>query len=257
MTRLFTLIARIANRRTPAAALIALAAVGGSALALGAATPKPGFSVTASPDRQTVYPGDSASYTVALQRSGGFSGPVALAVTGLPSGASATFTPASVPSNGTSSSLTILTGDTSAPGNYKLSITGTGASGSSSQEVRLDVDKPAFTVSGNLATPLPLGGTGESLDLALSNPTNKPLTVSGITVALAATSVAACPTSQFSVAQIPASYAVTVPARSSQSLTQLGSRYLPRITWVDSRDQAQNSCLGAKLSFSYSATGQR
>jgi len=82
-----------------------------------------GFSVSASPASLTVQHGKSGSYTVTITRTGGFTGAVALSVTGQPSGVTATFNPAST--TGTTSTLTI-----SAQGNAQrvtqpLTITGT------------------------------------------------------------------------------------------------------------------------------------
>src|SRR5439155_23651451 len=51
------------------------------------------FSIAASPSIRTVTPGAATSYTLAIGLTGGFTGQVTLSVSGLPSGASATFTP--------------------------------------------------------------------------------------------------------------------------------------------------------------------
>jgi uncharacterized membrane protein len=216
----------------------------------------PDFSLSASPSNQTVLIGQSTSYTVSVQRLGGFSGPVALAVSGLPSGATATLNPNTIPASGTSSSLQLTTSGATPAGTYPLKITGTGYPGAHSATVSLDVDKPGFTIAGRLGSPLVLGGAGQALNLVITNPYNQPLTVSGIKVTVASTSTTACPASEFSVTQIPASYSLTIPRGSTRSLTQLGSAYLPRVVWLD-LPFPQNSCLGAQLSFNYSAAGQR
>jgi len=57
----------------------------------------PDFSINASPTSQSVGAGSSASYTLSLTSTGGYSGTVSLSVTsGLPSGATGTITPDSV-----------------------------------------------------------------------------------------------------------------------------------------------------------------
>src|SRR5205814_8238249 len=56
-------------------------------------TTPPDFRLSASPASLSVAPGGSTSYTVTITPTGGFSGPVSLSVSGLPSGASASFTP--------------------------------------------------------------------------------------------------------------------------------------------------------------------
>jgi hypothetical protein len=216
----------------------------------------PDFALTASPGTQAVLAGQSTTYTVSLQRTGGFTGPVDLAVSGLPTGAGATLTPSAIAANGSSSSLQVTTSGTTPVSTYALKITGTGAPAAHSATVSLDVDEPGFTISGSLTSPLTLGGTGQALNLVISNPHSQALTVSGLTVRVASTSTAACPASEFGVTQIPASYSLTIPRNSTRSLTQLGSAYLPRVVWLD-LPFPQNSCLGIHLSFSYSATGRR
>jgi hypothetical protein len=71
------------------------------------------FGVTASPASQTVLPGGSTTFNVTVDSSGGsFSSPVGLTVSGLPAGATGSFSPSSVTpgSAGASSTLTVQTG---------------------------------------------------------------------------------------------------------------------------------------------------
>ena len=71
----------------------------------GAAAVTPDFTIAATPATQTVAAGDTADYTVNVTPTGGFDSAVALAASGLPPGATVTFTPASVtPGSGTVSS---------------------------------------------------------------------------------------------------------------------------------------------------------
>ena len=81
----------------------------------------PDFSLSASPATQTIRPGGSASYTVTVTPSGGFTGNVALSVSALPAGTTATFNP---PSTSGTSTLTIQTSNNSKPGMVTLTITG-------------------------------------------------------------------------------------------------------------------------------------
>ena len=101
---------------------------GVGAFAFGSSGPPPAqdFSLGASPASQTVVPGGSATYTVNVGRTGGFSGSVALSATGLPAGASGSFVPASV--TGTSSTLTVSTTGSVAVGSYPFTIKGTSGS---------------------------------------------------------------------------------------------------------------------------------
>lgn len=54
------------------------------------------FQLAAAPSLQTVAPGAAADYSLRLTSSGGFTGQAALSISGLPAGASAVFTPATV-----------------------------------------------------------------------------------------------------------------------------------------------------------------
>jgi sugar lactone lactonase YvrE len=72
----------------------------------GAAAVTPDFSIAATPPTQTVGAGGTASYTVSITPSAGFDSAVALTATGLPPGATVTFTPASAtPGNAAASSM--------------------------------------------------------------------------------------------------------------------------------------------------------
>lgn len=103
----------------------------------------PDFSVTASPASQSVVQGGSTSYTVTVTPSGGFTGVVSLSVSGLPSGASGTFNPASLSSG--NSTLSVATAASTPAGTYPLTITGTGPGGTPvhSTSVTLVVSAPA------------------------------------------------------------------------------------------------------------------
>lgn len=87
------------------------------------------FTLSATPEIQAINAGSSAAYTVSTSVVSGFDAGVALSVSGLPSGASATFSPASITGAG-SSTLTITTTSATAAGDYNLTITGTSGSGS-------------------------------------------------------------------------------------------------------------------------------
>jgi hypothetical protein len=85
----------------------------------------PDFTIS-SPGSLTVASGSSGSTTVSTSVSGGFNSSVSLSVSGLPSGASATFTPTSIAAPGSGSSTLKITAGTAAAGTYNLTITGTG-----------------------------------------------------------------------------------------------------------------------------------
>jgi PKD repeat protein len=89
--------------------------------------PPPDFTISVSPAKQTVHQGGSTSYTVAITPSNGFTGQVTLSVSGLPSGASATFSVNPVNGSTTSSStLNISTTSNTQRGGRTLTITASG-----------------------------------------------------------------------------------------------------------------------------------
>jgi hypothetical protein len=85
--------------------------------------PPPDFGLSVSPASRTVWRGGSTSYTVSVSALGGFAGAVNLSVSGLPSGATATFTPSSVAAPG-SSKLTVRAGGRTPRGTFTVTVRG-------------------------------------------------------------------------------------------------------------------------------------
>jgi hypothetical protein len=112
--------------------------------------PTPDFAISATPSTQTVLPGGSTSYTVTVSALNGFAGSVGLSQSGLPSGAGASFAPATVNGSG-QSTLTVTTTSATPTGTFTITITGTSGTSSHSTTVALTVNPPPdFSVS---ATP--------------------------------------------------------------------------------------------------------
>ncbi len=84
------------------------------------------FSISANPTTVTVTTGGSGTSTISTTTTSGTAQTVSLSVSGLPSGATASFNPTSVTSGG-SSTLTLNSGS-AATGTYSLTVTGTGTS---------------------------------------------------------------------------------------------------------------------------------
>src|SRR5207245_2663615 len=82
----------------------------------------PDFSLSATPALRTVTQGGSATYTVNISPSGGFTGAVSLSAAGLPAGASASFSPN--PATG-SATMSVSTTATTSTGSFSATITGT------------------------------------------------------------------------------------------------------------------------------------
>ena len=92
----------------------------------GGGAPSPDFAVGLSASSVSSASGAVASATVSITASNGFAGAVALSVSGLPTGASAAFSPASVAGGSGSSSLALTPGS-AATGTYALTVSATGA----------------------------------------------------------------------------------------------------------------------------------
>ena len=87
-------------------------------------TPQSDFTLSASPSSVSTTPGGSVSYSVSVGSSGGFNGNVALSVSGLPGGATSTFTPSSSVVAPGSSTFSVTTSSSTSSGSYLLTITG-------------------------------------------------------------------------------------------------------------------------------------
>jgi len=99
------------------------------------------FSIVSTPASQTVTAGNGTTYTATVSAQNGFNGAVNLTVSGLPSGATASFNPTSVTGSG-SSTLTVSTTTSTAAGTYTLTLTGTSGSLTHSTTVSLTVNAP-------------------------------------------------------------------------------------------------------------------
>ncbi|MFE2925942.1 M28 family peptidase [Streptomyces goshikiensis] len=93
--------------------------------AVGGDTPAQDFSISASPAAGSANPGGSVTSTVNTATVSGAAQTVALSVSGAPAGVTATLSPSSVQSGG-SSTLTVQVGAGAAQGTYTLTVTGSG-----------------------------------------------------------------------------------------------------------------------------------
>jgi subtilisin family serine protease len=158
----------------------------------------PDFAVSASPSSATVHYTETATYPVAVGALNGFTGSIALTVTGYPTGSTVSYSPSSVAAPG-NSTLTVKTSTTTPNGTYTLTITGT----SSSRVVRttkvtLTVIAPDFAVSTSPSATIQQGQSGVypvAVDALNGFTGNISLTVtgypSGATVSYLPSSVAA------------------------------------------------------------------
>ena len=84
----------------------------------------PDFSISSTPSTRTILPGGATSYSATVTAGTGFTGAVNFTATGLPSGAIASFSPASIAGAG-STTLTVSTTTATPAGSYPFTITAT------------------------------------------------------------------------------------------------------------------------------------
>jgi hypothetical protein len=111
-------------------------------------TANPDFALSATPVTASVVQGSSASYTVSVGALNGFSGAVTLSVSGLPTGATSSFSPGAI-GGGASSTLIISTAAITPANNSTLTITGTSGTLTHTTAVTLAVS-PAAGSGGNV-----------------------------------------------------------------------------------------------------------
>jgi cell division septation protein DedD len=88
-------------------------------------SPTPNYSISISPSSVSVpRTGGTATYTLTITRTGGFSSPVTFTISGLPSGTTPTFTPN--PASGNTSTLRITVSASTRRGTYPFTVTGKG-----------------------------------------------------------------------------------------------------------------------------------
>ncbi|MEO3820572.1 S8 family serine peptidase [Plantactinospora sp. B24E8] len=131
-------------------------------------TPADDFALAATPASGTVTAGGTVSTTITGTVTRGSTQPVSLVATGLPDGVTATFRPATISSDGTTT-LTISTGPETMAGDYTVTVIGTGTGATRPTLFRLRVDGVPgcvaangtdTTLSGNWAAEVPITISG-------------------------------------------------------------------------------------------------
>jgi hypothetical protein len=123
------------------------------------------FAISSSPSALTIARGGSGTSTITTTLSGSFNSAVALTASGLPAGATASFSPASIAAPGAgSSTLTISVGSTTAVGTYSVTVNGSGGSLTRATAIDLTVTGG----SGGTTTQQLLGNPG--FENGLANP---------------------------------------------------------------------------------------
>jgi hypothetical protein len=97
------------------------------------------FALSASPVAQTVTVGASTAYQITVSPTGGFNQNVALSISSLPAGASASFTPSTITGGSGSSTLVITTSSVTPACCYRVTVNGTAGSASNALTLPLQV----------------------------------------------------------------------------------------------------------------------
>ncbi len=189
--------------------------------------PSPSFSLSSSASNLTLLVGGaSATSGINVTGQNGFASSVDLAVSGLPVGVTAVFSPASTAFN--KSTLTLTPGNTAVPGTYAVTVTGTSGSLKSSTPIALTIPKPGFSISTSASTlGIFVGGNSANSTIGVLSPiglTNScvNLVVSGVPAGVTASLnwPVSCPTSPVtltlkpSAGALPGTYKVNVTGTS-------------------------------------------
>lgn len=151
------------------------------------------FTLTGSSTSQTITAGSSAKYTATVTAQGAFTGAVSLSVSGLPGGATASFSPSTITGNG-ASTLTVVTTAATPNGTYTLTILGSSMgtvaqSASATLVVTQAPSTPSLTPTGPLSFTAVSGGVSATQTLRLTNPGT--VTLANIGIALTGTASSA------------------------------------------------------------------
>ena len=114
----------------------------------------PNFTLSASPSAISIGRGTSGHVTITSSIFGGFNAPITLTASGLPSGVTASFSPAIITAPGAgTSTLTLTVGSSTAPGVYSIMAIGNGGGFNRTTPVTLTVPgTPNFTIVASPST---------------------------------------------------------------------------------------------------------
>jgi hypothetical protein len=188
-------------------------ALNGTNCTVNGTAPTPGFTLAPSVSPLSVTQGSSATDTITVTDTGGFTGSVAFTATGLPSGVTASFSPASSTS---ASVLELTASSTATTGPAAVSITGTSGSTTATTTIALTVN-PSVTPSFTL-TPSPT-----SLSVAQGKSSTDTIAVADVggftgSVSFVATGMPSGVTASFSPASSSSSSVLTLTASSTATV---------------------------------------
>ena len=184
------------------------------------------FTISASPSAQSANQGATANYTVTLTPLNGFTSTVSFSISGLPAGATATFTPASLAGSGTSA-LAISTTTSTPSGSYPLTITGTDGVLTHTTPITLVVNLRDFSLSATPASQAIEGGQSTSYTATIA-----PLNGYTGTVSFSVSGLPAGATATFTPASVTDSGSSTLAISTTAGTTPAGN-YVLTITASD------------------------
>lgn len=273
MRDLFTGAARLATRIAPTTIATAAVAFSVGAYSGHAATPsgrrgvRHTFTLALRRRGVTLVPGSSARLTVIIHRRRLRARISFRVISSLPQGVSAGFSPRRA--KGRRTTLTLKVSGSAVPGRYRLRLRASSGHARRTVALTLTVASPKastqalagpsnFSITGSAALPLE-PGSPQPIDVLITNPNDLPLNIAGLGVAVQsvtapqATPALPCTASDFAV-QAYSGQALTVPASSSRTLSELGvpSSQWPEVGLID-RPTNQDGCQRASVSLTYTA----
>ncbi len=187
------------------------------------------FSVSVTPASETVTAGNGTSYTAAVGALNGFTGTVTLSASGLPSGASASFSVNPITGGSGSATLSVSTGSAT-PGTYTLTVSGSSGGTNHSASVSLVIVPPPIAVTVTPSTTTLAPGQTQQFTAKVVNTTNTAVTWAlNPNVGTVSSTGLYTPPSTISTQQ-----AVTVTATSVADTTKTGSAsivLIPPAAW--------------------------
>jgi kumamolisin len=180
----------------------------------GTQTQQPDFTIAANPGSLTVVQGNSGNSTISIAGVNGFSSPVSLSASNMPSGVTVQFNPASI-SGSQTSTATFTVAATTTPGTYSITITGTNGSLSHSTSVNLTVSAPqsSYSISASPSSLTVSRGSSSSSTITLSG------TVTG-TVTFSASGMSKGETVSFSPSSRSSAGTTTMTVQAGRNATR-------------------------------------
>jgi endoglucanase len=145
-------------------------------------TPTPNFSLARNPTSLTVTRGTSATSTISIARTGGFTGSVAFTASGQPSGVTATFNPSST--TAASTILTLAASSTATLGAATVTVTGTGGGLTPTTTIALTVNAAGGGTGGVTVTPVVATSSPHFNELQLRLANTAALTSISVTIVI-------------------------------------------------------------------------